>query len=260
MVWRVAVLVVMAAERGAHASQPDGDPDLAVVPAGSYRPLYGVAGALVRVDTFLLDRHAVTNAEFVDFVRAHPEWRRGNVTPLFAEPGYLRAWTSDLEPGPLAPGDRPVTEVSWFAAEAFCESRGMQLPTIDQWEHAARADELSVDATHDPAFVARILGWYGHPTTQPLPPVGSTYQNVWGAWDMHGLVWEWVLDFQSVLLSGESRKDGTGDPDLTCGGASLRSVDPSDYAAFMRYAMRASLRGDYALANLGFRCARGSGR
>ena len=41
------------------------------------------------------------------------------------------------------------------------------------------------------------------------------------------------------------------------GAASLGARDTGDYAAFMRYAFRQSLRGAYTVHNLGFRCARG---
>ena len=30
--------------------------------------------------------------------------------------------------------NEPVTNVSWFAAEAYCKARGLRLPTTDQWE------------------------------------------------------------------------------------------------------------------------------
>jgi len=44
------------------------------------------------------------------------------------------------------------------------------------------------------------------------------------------------------------------DPILWRGAAS--SVDPSDYAAFMRYALRSSYSANYTLNSLGFRCAK----
>jgi formylglycine-generating enzyme required for sulfatase activity len=88
-----------------------------------------------------------------------------------------------------------------------------------------------------------------------LPPVRSTFRNVFGIWDMHGLVWEWVSDFNTALVTGESRADSGLDRQLFCGSGSSGASDFSDYAAFMRYAYRSSLRGNYTVANLGFRCA-----
>jgi formylglycine-generating enzyme required for sulfatase activity len=40
-----------------------------------------------------------------------------------------------------------------------------------------------------------------------------------------------------------------------CGAGALSGGDPSEYATFMRFALRSSLRADFALPNLGFRCA-----
>ena len=45
-----------------------------------------------------------------------------------------------------------------------------------------------------------------------------------------------------------------------CGGGAQSARDPSDYALFMRYALRRSLQANYCVPNLGFRCARSCAR
>jgi formylglycine-generating enzyme required for sulfatase activity len=72
---------------------------------------------------------------------------------------------------------------------------------------------------------------------------------------MHDLVREWVEDFNSALVTGESRADGSLDRSLFCGSGSIGAADFRDYAAFMRFAFRASLDARYGLAHLGFRGA-----
>ena len=72
---------------------------------------------------------------------------------------------------------------------------------------------------------------------------------------MHSLVWEWVDDFNSNLVTGESRNNTELDRQLFCGGASLGASDFTDYAAFIRFALRSGLKADYAMSNLGFRLA-----
>ena len=62
-------------------------------------------------------------------------------------------------------------------------------------------------------------------------------------------------DFNSNLVSGESRGDSTVNKDLYCASGSAGAVNPSDYAAFMRYGFRSSLNAKFTLGSLGFRCA-----
>lgn len=241
------------------------EPGLVWIPAGRYAPFYkrpqrdslGTATALpsgpIAVPAFWLAPHAVTNAEYLAFVRAHPEWRRSRARRLFVDEGYLRQWRGDLDFGDSALARSPVVNVSWFAARAYCAARGHQLPTVDQWEYVAAANERRPDATRDSLFQDRLRAWYSRPTPARLPRVCSTFRNVYGIWDMHGLVWEWTADFSSALVSGESRADAALDRSLYCGSGATNAADFRDYAAFMRYAFRSSLSARYCVANLGFR-------
>lgn len=236
---------------------------MARVPAGSYEPLYGaIGGAPVVVASFWLDREPVTRGEFLEFVRTTPAWRRSEVRRLFAGKDYLSAWRGDLDAGDAMDLRRPVTEVSWFAAKAYCESKGKRLPTVDEWEYAAAASETRPAAARDATFIRRILALYAaRPNNGILPPVGSGFRNVYGIRDLHGLAWEWTLDFNDVLVSGDSRESGSGvggrDHALFCASAAIGASDPSNYPAFMRYAFRAGLTGRSTARTLGFRCAAG---
>ena len=53
----------------------------------------------IAVNPFLMDEYAVTNLEFLEFVKANPEWSRSKVKRLFADTNYLRHWKSDFEIG-----------------------------------------------------------------------------------------------------------------------------------------------------------------
>jgi formylglycine-generating enzyme required for sulfatase activity len=266
----VAAMMLAApgsAEAGAPAPAAAG-PEMARIAAGRYRPLYRqpVRGAdrdtLIRVvvpvdvPAFELARLPVTNAEYLAFVTAHPQWRRSQVSKLFADASYLRHWRGDLDPGPRAPARSPVVHVSWFAARAYAAAQGCRLPAVSEWEYVAAADERVRDASRDPAFLDRIRTFASRPTPDVLPPVGGRFRNAWGIEDMHGLVWEWTLDFNSALVSGESRGDASLERPLYCGSGASNAGDFADYAAFMRFAYRASLEATYTTANLGFRCAR----
>jgi len=231
------------------------------LPAGVYVPFTrGTRDeARVPVAAFLLDALPVTNAQFLAFVAANPKWRRSQVARIFADRTYLAHWAGDLEPGPAAPPDAPVVHVSWFAARAYAHWVGKRLPTTAQWEYAAAAGYTRPDGRNDEAFNRDLYAWLARPVPDVLPPVGTAKANFYGVRGLSGLVWEWVEDFNSAMVTGESRADAGVDSNLFCAGGAVGAKDPSDYAAFMRAALRSSLRANSTTSSLGFRCAREAG-
>ncbi len=228
------------------------------LPGGVFKSVlkYEDAKQGVRIAPFALMRRPVTNAEFLAFVQANPQWRRDQVASVLAEPRYLSHWESATSLGPRALPQQPVTQVSWFAASAYCESLDARLPTWSEWEYAAAADETRRDARRDPAWRERILAWYSKPSNQPLPRAGLQMPNVYGIQDLHGLVWEWTEDYSSLLVSADNRDQGDPDKTQFCGAGALSMDDRENYAVMMRVAMLSSLGGRDTTANLGFRCAR----
>lgn len=183
----------------------------------------------------------------------NPRWRKSQVKKLFADENYLRGWKDDFTFGEELSPDAPVTNVSWYAAKNYCECQGKRLPTVDEWEYVAMANEKLPDARTEKSYNQFILSWYETPNTY-RKSVGNTFKNYWGVHDLHGLVWEWTSDFNSVMIGGESRKDSTGDSSLFCGASAVGATDLMNYAAFMRYAFRGSMKAQYSVKNLGFRC------
>ena len=228
------------------------------IPRSSYRSLYTPKGeGAQEVAPFVLDVHSVTNAEFLAFVQHEPRWSRSRAREPWADSGYLAHWQSDLELGPDAAPQAPVVFVSWFAAQAYCRAAGKRLPSEAEWEVAARADETRADASRDPIFRRRILTWYARPDAgAPRQRVGGGAANVFGIHDLHGLVWEWVLDWNASLVSTEDRARAEQEAARFCGAAAAQARETGDYAAFMRFALRSSLEAGYTLHHLGFRCAR----
>ena len=221
---------------------------------------YEDSGGKVPVAAFELMTTPVTNAQFLAFVTQAPAWRRGNTPVVFAEARYLSHWSGPLSLGGEALPEQPVTHVSWFAAQAYCEARGARLPTWTEWEYAAAADATREDARQDPAWRERILAWYATPSGAALPAVGVAAPDVHGVHDLHGLVWEWEEDYAAMLVSADNRQQA--DPDLLkfCGAGALSTDDRENYAVLMRIAMLSALEADDTTRNVGFRCARdGSG-
>jgi sulfatase modifying factor 1 len=213
------------------------------VPAGVYQPFFktGAQTRPVQVGPICLSASPVTHEEFLGFVRDHPDWRRSRIKELFAEKSYLRDWHDDLTPRPEMLSS-PVTFVSWFAAGAYCEAHGGRLPTVAEWERFAG------DGT--PAIRPSDTG------TSPFAfAMGrKTSELAHTALEFPG-VWEWTSNFNSSLVSGRIGTNEGADSSQFCGDG-IRAVDPSDYGAFLRYSFRSSLRGNFALKNLGFRCVR----
>lgn len=249
LAWAMLVAALLA-QTPASRAELRSDAQMAVVGPGTYRPLYPAspAGRSIPVAAFRLDRVPVTNGDFLAFVRAHPAWRRDRIAPALADERYLARWAAPDALGAGVDARQPVVEVSWFAARAYCAARGMRLPSRAQWEVAAAASETAADASGDAAWKARMLDLYTRPAPARLPEVGQTRPDVWGVRDLHGVVWEWVQDFEA---SG-----GTRDGSLRfCAGGASSAVDDTDFAAFEREAMRSALRASYTTSSLGFRCA-----
>ena len=254
----VVIAVVVAAVIFSGAAQGDGD--MRLVPSGEYRPLYGDSADIdqrsgkITLEDFYLDAGAVSNAAFLEFVRTHPQWRKSRIKKIFADENYLAHWHDDMTPGPAT---APVVNVSWFAARAFCHTRGAALPTTAQWEFAAAASETEVDASGDAEFLARILTWYSLPNnfSQDHGNDRERFKNLYGIYDLHGSVWEWVLDFNTALTSGESRADSSRDRQLYCAAGVVGAATYVDYPSFLRHGYRSSLDGRYTHGELGFRCA-----
>lgn len=231
---------------------------MALVPAGRFTPLFRGENDLkdVPVAAFLLDVYPVTNAEFLDFVRADSKWQRSQVKRLFADAEYLKGWAGDLELGTNLLSNAPVTHVSWFAAKAFASWKGKRLPTVVEWEYAAAASALHSDGDNDPEFTREVRRWYSTPTPERMSGVGRARANLYGLHDLHGLLWEWVADFSTAMVSGDARGDTGLDRQLFCGAGSEGAKDRANFPAFMRYGFRSSLKASYTVHNLGFRCAR----
>jgi formylglycine-generating enzyme required for sulfatase activity len=222
------------------------------IPAGSYLPLYAAtATARVHVSAFQMDREPDSRAAFLTFVRANPAWRRGGAAAGNSEAGYLRDWRTPLDPG-AATLHEPVTDVSRNAAAAYCAARGGRLPTTDEWEYVAAASATKRDAAGDPAFASHLLAVYSARAGRPVARIRDTRPNAFGVSHMHDLIWEWTtvpIQHAHTTMAGMSPAEH-----MACAAASEGAADPSNYAAFLRYAFRSGLGGRSTVHTLGFRC------
>ena len=214
---------------------------MVLIKGGKYTPLFKSSGSAVseNLSSFYMDAHAVTNGEYLRFVKSNPGWRKSEVKKIFADKNYLRKWKSDLNPGKDVNLSAPVTNVSWFAAQAYCRWIGKRLPTVAEWEYAAAG---GINA----AAKDKIMKWYSVRSSSKLPAVESQGKNKLGIYDMFGLIHEWTYDYNDMNINGTS----------VCGGGAAGATDLTNYAAFVRYGFRSTLKGTSTLDNLGFRCVK----
>ena len=251
----VFVLALLAGVANPPSTTLAAEPRDARLPGGEFTTVLPPAQKVksTRVAPFRMDRALVSNAEFARFLREHPQWRRGRAPKLFADGGYLASWRGAGDPGD-ALARKPATEVSWFAATAYCEAQGKRLPRWYEWEFAAAASDRAADARADATWRQTILDWYAKSASGPLPDAGASVPNYYGIRDLHGVAWEWVEDAGGMLVSDDGREQGDGSGRF-CGAGAATFEQKENYAMLMRIAMLSSMKASYTSGSMSFRCA-----
>jgi formylglycine-generating enzyme required for sulfatase activity len=143
----------------------------------------------VAVDSFSIDRHDVTNGDYLEFITAT------NRTPphFWAERDGAWQWRGMFALAPL-PLDAPVY-VTHDEADAYAAWRGKRLPSESEYHRAAFGSPAGEerrfpwgDALPDPT-----RGNFGFTHWDPVPigsyPAGA---SAWGVEDLIGNGWEWT--------------------------------------------------------------------
>jgi formylglycine-generating enzyme required for sulfatase activity len=171
--------------------------EMVVVPGGTY--LRGSnEGArdemprhAVRLPSFAIDIHPITNEQFVRFLQAMGgEKDHNNNDIIRLRDARIKRTTGKLtiESGY---GKHPVVGVTWYGAVAYAKWVGKRLPTEAEWEAAATGGKenylfpVGVDIERTQA------NFFSSDTT----PVLSYPPNSFGLYDMAGNVYEWCQDW-----------------------------------------------------------------
>ena len=200
----VALVGIVSLFRGLSSPTPPPS-DMVLVPAGEF--IMGSQGdspdeqpvRRVYVEAFYIDRYPITNARYAQFLNAVGDtadqcgghicldtqaetpssrilYRQGRYV---VEAGYER---------------HPVTNVSWYGAQAYCRHYGQRLPTEAEWEKAARGTDGRAYPWGDRFDLHRLNS---DDRIGDTIPVGNYPAGVspYGVYDMAGNVWEWVADW-----------------------------------------------------------------
>ena len=228
-----------------------------------------------RVAAFWIDRTPVTVARFAAFVQASgfvtDAERDGFAGVLDEGQGAWIAlrgayWRRPQGPQAAALPDHPVTQVSWYDAEAYCQAQGERLPSEFEWERAARMGQSAdghVFGIGDPIEHAGhylLNAWQGvfplmntsadgYATTSPVGAFGAAPS---GLTDMAGNVWEWTSSWYLPYGSHVRSEARAATERVSRGGSYLCSPE---FCQGYRASARNHTTPDTALENIGFRCA-----
>jgi iron(II)-dependent oxidoreductase len=163
----------------------------------------------VSVPAFSMSESEVTNRVFQNFLEENPEWALANKSSLveqgFVDEQYLSAWPNRADQPDWE--ELPVTNVSFYAARAFCQwltsklpaaysDYSVRLPFESEWEWASRGGLVGADyPTGRPSAEDHFFS----PGIDGPSPVGGSPRNGYGLQDMTGNVWEWCLDWYSPV-------------------------------------------------------------
>lgn len=222
----------------------------------------------VTLDPYQIEETEVTTAQYVAFLNwMGPESHKNgclgqpcvNTSLEQPETSYINYSGEEYSvKNPQFYSDHPVTQVTWWGAEAYCNALGRRLPTEAEWEHAARGPDnyyYPWGFEFDPSLaMSSVSSELGTVPVSSFPNGRSPY----GALNMAGNVQEWVQDWYSPTYYSELATNPTLalNPQGPISGTErvLRGGSWDTAPLFLRAMHRLSQPPGTTFPSIGFRC------
>lgn len=164
----------------------------------------------ISLPAFWIDKYEVTNFQYQQFTQ---DTQRKSPTHF------------ENRTFPAGKTDHPVTFVSWYDADAYCQWAKKRLPNDREWEKAARGpdarsypwgNEFGISFANTPQRW-KVLAKDGDTT-----PVGAFPKGIspYGAYDMSGNVWEWTASWYMAYPGNQRQTENYGEVYKTLKGGS----------------------------------------
>ena len=209
---------------------------------------------LVRVDPFYISEGEITKTQYGRFLEDSPQWAPSHTETLresgLVDDNYLKNWEEQKE-------DDPVSYISFFAAQAYCDWLSRQLPSSlsdyvvalpseTEWEYAARSQWATA------ALLFKDRGLLGAQPYDQIPESASTIKQ------LRGNLWEWCRNWYypaaytaatvSVFSIDSYREDRLGGSEKAVRGGSW-----ANQVHEVTYTTRGSQPPDWCTPFIGFR-------
>ncbi|WP_395740312.1 formylglycine-generating enzyme family protein [Prosthecobacter sp.] len=162
---------------------------------------------------FVAATHYVTDAERTGFgkvaVEGMEEWAWDQV-----KGAHWRKPMGGRGPGWEEIPNHPVTQISGVDAQAYCQWLGARLPTLEEWEAAARAGTGTLYPWGQEFDPKQANIWNGEShlkntledTFRYTAPVKSFPPNAWGLYDVIGNVFEYCSGLPPDAEAGDEQR------------------------------------------------------